>query len=40
MHEFFDPYGLNVDKELLWLDLKTRQSLHEQIPYLTNLFKK
>ena len=28
-----------VDKELLWVDLKTRQSLNERIPYLTNLLK-
>ena len=27
------------DKEVLWVDLKTRQSLNERVPYLTNLLK-
>ena len=40
MYEFFDPYGLMPDEQLVWLDLKTRQMLHEHIPYLTNLLKK
>ena len=39
IYEFFDAYGLMVDKELLWVDLKTRQALNERIPYLTNLLK-
>ena len=39
MFEFFDAYGLMPDKELLWVDLKIRQSLNERIPYLTNLLK-
>ena len=39
MYEFFDAYGLMPDKELLWVDLKMRQSLNERIPYLTNLLK-
>ena len=37
IYEFFDAYGLMPDKELLWVDLKARQSLNERIPYLTNL---
>ena len=35
--EFFDPHGLQADKELLWINLKTRRLLHEETPYLTNL---
>ena len=37
--DFFDPYGLKVDKELLWIDLKMRKSLDQYTPYLTNLLK-
>ena len=39
VYEFFDAYGLFPDKQLLWMDLKTRQALNERIPYLTNLLK-
>ena len=37
--DFFDPNGLMPDTELIWLDLKTRQSLNEQTPSLSNLLK-
>jgi hypothetical protein len=39
-YEFFDAYGLKVDRELKWTDLKTRQQLNEDIPYLSNLLEK
>jgi hypothetical protein len=39
IYEFFDSYGLMIDKQLIWTDLKTRQRLNERIPYLTNLLK-
>jgi len=39
IYDFFDSYALTPNRELLWLDLKTRQSLNERIPYLTNLLK-
>jgi hypothetical protein len=39
IYEFFDAYGLFPDKELLWIDLKTRQMLHEEKQYLTNLLR-
>jgi hypothetical protein len=39
VYEFFDAYGLFPDKQLLWMDLKKRQFLHQRIPYLTNLLK-
>ena len=37
--EFFDPYGMIPDKQLTWTSLKTRQSLNEDVPYLSNLLK-
>ena len=39
LYEFFDPYGLQPDKELSWINLKTRRMLNEITPYLTNLLK-
>ena len=38
--ESFDPYGYIVDKPLSWVNLKTRRSLNELSPYLSNLLKK
>ncbi len=35
VYEFFDPYGLMPDKELAWVNLKTRRTLHEATPYLS-----
>ena len=37
--EFFDPYGLMPDKELAWVNLKTRRTLNEATPYLSNMLK-
>ncbi len=37
LYEFFDPYGLMPDKELTWVNLKTRMSLNEAAPYLSNM---
>ena len=39
-YEVFDSYGIPVDKELKWTDLKMRQLLNEAIPYLSNLLDK
>jgi hypothetical protein len=35
--EFFDPYGLKPDKELLWTPPKLRHMLDQAEPYLTVL---
>ena len=40
MYEFFDPYGNDVDVDLMtWMDVKTRVTLNESKPYLTYLLK-
>ncbi len=39
LYEFFDPYGLMPDKELAWVNLKTRRTLNEATPYLSNMLK-
>jgi hypothetical protein len=39
-YEYFDPYGNNVDYDLIhWMDKKTRARLNESNPYLTYLLK-
>ncbi len=37
--EFVDPYGLMPDTELAWVNLKTRRTLSEATPYLSNMLK-
>ena len=39
LYEFFEPYGLMPDKELAWVSLKTRRTLNEATPYLSNMLK-
>ena len=39
LFEVFDSYGIKPDKELAWINLKTRNSLGEKAPYLTNLLR-
>ena len=39
LYEFFDPYGLMPNKELAWVNLKTRRALNEATPYLSNMLK-
>ncbi len=39
LYEFFDPYGLMPDKQLKWVNLKTRRSLNEATPYLSYMLK-
>ena len=39
MYEFFDPYGIRVDNELKWTNLKRRRTLNEAVPYLSNLLR-
>ena len=38
-YEHFDSYGLQPDKELAWISIQKRRSLHEDEPYLSNLLK-
>ena len=38
-YEHFDSYGLKPDKELEWINMKKRKSLHENEAYLSNLLK-
>ena len=35
--EFFDPYGMQADKELAWISKSARAKLNEQYPYLSTL---
>ena len=37
LYEFFDPYGMMPNKVLTWVNLKTRRSLNEATPYLSNM---
>ena len=39
LFEHFDSYGIKPDKELAWINLKTRNSLGERAPYLTELLR-
>ena len=39
LFEHFDSYGIKPDKELAWINLKTRNSLGEKAPYLTDLLR-
>ncbi len=39
LYEFFDPYGLMPDKEWAWVNLKTRRTLNEATPCLSNMLK-
>ena len=38
-YEHFDNYGLKPDKELEWVNMKQRKSLHGNEAYLSNLLK-
>ena len=38
--EFFDPYGLVPDKELLWVPAQKRKLLNQSEPYLTHLLER
>ena len=38
-YEHFDSYGLKPDKELAWINMQKRASLHENQPYLSDLLK-
>ena len=40
LYEHFDSYGVKVDRELEWLNMRTRQSLRQVEPNLTNLLKR
>ena len=37
MFEHFDSYGIKPDNELHWINMKKRQMLKEDAPYLSNL---
>jgi len=37
--EHFDSYGIKPDKELAWINFKTRRYLQENAPYLTQLLR-
>ena len=39
-YEHFDSYGLQPDKELAWINMQKRVSLHEDEHYLSNLLKR
>ena len=39
LYEFFDSYGLMPGTELKWVNLKTRRTLNEATPCLTNILK-
>ena len=36
-YQWFDAYGFRVDADLKWTSMSMRKSLHEDVPYLTNL---
>ena len=37
--EHFESYGIKPDKELAWINFKTRRYLKESAPYLTQLLR-
>ena len=40
LFEFFDPYGMMPDKELLWIPAQRRKMLNQDEPYLSHLLDK
>lgn len=40
IYEFFDPYGYEVDKALLWVPAHQRKLLNQSEPYLTHLLER